>query len=417
LTAKRNVTCTSSLAIAGNAPQNRTKPENPMTNLKNSSRLSPATRAAQAMHALDPATGAVVPSLDMSTTFARDADYDLRQGYVYGRYGGPTTRQAETVLAALDESAGTLLFASGMAGFVALFETLDTGAHVVLPEVMYHGGLEWVRRLQEKRGLRVSLFDAGTDGALEQAVLPDTKLVWVESPTNPVWQVIDIARAAECAHAVGALLAVDSTVAPPCTTRALELGADISFQSATKYLNGHSDLTGGVLSFALNGPLFDEVTLVRKMQGAIMAPFEAWLLVRGIRTLYLRFERCSQNALAIAKHFHGHPLVDQVLYPGLPSHPGHEIAAHQMSDGFGGMLSLLVKGGEQAALDTARFTEVFFPATSLGGVESLIEHRKTVEGPHSLVAPNLLRLSVGIEALEDLQADLEQALERAHATP
>jgi len=375
--------------------------------------LSPATRAAQAMHSPDEETGAVVPAIELSSTFARDSDYQLRGGYVYGRNGGPTTAQAETVISSLDGSAASLLFGSGMAAFVALFETLENGDHVVLPQVMYHGGVTWVRRLEAKRGLRVTLFDATKADALRDAVRKDTALVWIESPTNPNWDIIDIAAAAEIAHNVGALLAVDCTVSPPVTTNALALGADIAFQSATKYLNGHSDITGGVLSLAKEGALLEELRLVRTLQGSIMAPFDAWLLIRGMRTLYLRYERASENALVIAKHFEGHAMIEAVLYPGLPSHPGHDVACRQMKAGFGGMLSLLIKGGEDAAHDVARHTQVFFPATSLGGVESLIEHRKTVEGPFSLVAANLLRLSVGIEDVRDLIADLEQALERA----
>ncbi len=375
--------------------------------------LSPATRAVQALHSLDTRTGAVVPGIEMASTFARDGNYDLPGDYVYGRYGGPTTAHAEAVIADLDGSAGSLLFSSGMAAFVALFETLDHGDHVVLPQVMYHGGLDWIRRLEAKRGIVVTLFDATDAGALARAVRATTRVVWIESPTNPTWDVIDVAAAAETAHAVGAILAVDCTVAPPCTMDTIALGADVAFQSATKYLNGHSDLTGGVLSLARSGPLLEELQLVRKMHGSVMAPFEAWLLIRGLRTLYVRFERASANALAIAEHFAGHPAVAAVLYPGLESHPGHDIAKRQMTGGFGGMLSLLLAGGEAAARDVARFCRVFFPATSLGGVESLIEHRKTVEGPHSLVAANLLRLSVGIENVDDLIGDLEQAMERA----
>lgn len=373
--------------------------------------LAPATRAAQAMHAMDERTGAVVPEIQLSSTYARNDDYELRAGYTYARYGNPTTSQAEKIISSLDGSAASLLFTAGMAAFVALFETLDSGDHVVLPMVMYHGGLDWVRRLEAKRGLQITQFDATDPNALENAIRPDTKLVWIESATNPSWDVIDIKAAADAAHAVGALLAVDCTVSPAVTLDTLALGADIAFQSATKYLNGHSDITGGVLSVAKDGPLLEELTQVRKMQGTTMAAFEAWLLIRGMRTLYLRFERASTNALAIATHFEKHPKIDAVLYPGLPSHPGHETAKRQMKHGFGGMMSLLLKDGEEAARNTATRTHLFFPATSLGGVESLIEHRKTVEGPESLVAPNLLRLSVGVEDVNDLINDIEQALD------
>lgn len=375
--------------------------------------LSPATRAVQALHAMDERTGAVVPSIDLATTFARDGDYQPRQSYIYGRDGGPTTKQAEAIVADLDGSGGTLLFGSGMAAVVALFETLDRGDHVVLPEIMYHGALDWVRRLRDKRGIEVTQFDATKDGALAAAMQKNTRLVWIETPTNPSWDVIDIAAAADIAHAAGAILAVDCTVAPPVTMQTLALGADVAFQSVTKYLNGHSDVLGGALSFAKSGPLLNEVTTIRKMLGSVMGGFEAWLLIRGLRTLYLRYERSSANALTLAQHFEGHAIIEAVLYPGLPSHPGHEVAKRQMQGGFGGMISLLLKGGEEQARDVARFTQLFFPATSLGGVESLIEHRKSVEGPHSKVAPNLLRLSVGIEDVRDLIADVQQALERS----
>jgi cystathionine gamma-synthase len=237
--------------------------------------------------------------------------------------------------------------------------------------------------------------------------------VWIETPTNPTWDVIDIAAAAEAAHAAGARLAVDCTVAPPCTTRALDLGADVVFHSGTKYLGGHSDLTAGVLCVARRDELWDELRLVRSLTGGVIAGFEAWLLIRGLRTLFLRYARASENALAIAEAMQRHPGVAHVLYPGLADHPGHAVAARQMTGGFGGMLSILVHGAEAQARDVARFAQVFIPATSLGGVESLIEHRRAVEGPDSTTPPTLLRLSVGIEDARDLIADLDQALERA----
>jgi cystathionine gamma-synthase len=257
----------------------------------------------------------------------------------------------------------------------------------------------------------LTLFDARDPGALERAVAahPPT-LVWLESPVNPTWDVIDIAAAAEVTHAAGGILAVDSTVAPPVTTRPLELGADIVVHSATKYLNGHSDVLGGVLVTARVTDRWEEVRRVRKLTGGIMAPFEAWLLVRGLRTLAIRFDRCSANALRIARHLEGHAGVERVLYPGLESHPGHEVARRQMTRGFGGMLSLLVRGDGADARGLATRLKLFTPATSLGGVESLVEHRRTVEGPDSLVPENLLRFSIGIEDPEDLIADLDAAL-------
>jgi cystathionine gamma-synthase len=372
--------------------------------------LSPATRAAQALRHVDPATGSITPPLDLSSTFARDADYAPRQAYIYAREGGPTVAHAEAVLADLDGAAASLAFASGMSAFTALTETLGRGDRVAAPRVMYHGGLTWLRRLAERRGIALTLFDPASPEALAEAVRPGTRLLWIEVPTNPTWDVIDIAAAAEAARRAGALLAADCTAAPPCTLRALELGADVAFHSGTKYLGGHSDLTAGILSFARRDALLDEVGAIRTLTGGIIKAFEAWLLIRGLRTLFLRYERASASALAIARRFERHSAVERVLYPGLPSHPGHAIARRQMTGGFGGMLSLLVEGGFDRARDVARSTRVFLPATSLGGVESLIEHRKSVEAPGSLVPDNLLRLSIGIEDPADLIADLEQAL-------
>ncbi|MEL6427046.1 MAG: PLP-dependent aspartate aminotransferase family protein, partial [Pseudomonadota bacterium] len=263
------------------------------------------------------------------------------------------------------------------------------------------------------RGIEVTFYDAGVPDALAAAIRPgQTRMVWVETPTNPNWQITDIAAAADVAHSAGARLIVDATVSPACTTRALDLGADLVFQSATKYLNGHSDITGGGLSVATVDPWWEEIRDVRTLQGTAMAAFEAWLLIRGLRTLHLRFDRASASALALAAHFQGHPALRGVLYPGLPNHPGHAIAARQMTGGFGGMLSILASS-EGAARKIASHTQVMLPATSLGGVETLIEHRMAVEPPGSAVAPELLRISVGIEAVEDLIADLEQAIERA----
>lgn len=376
--------------------------------------LSPATRAAQALRHIDPVTGAVTPGIDLSSTYARDEDYAPRQSYIYARDGGPTVALAEEILADLDGAAAALVFNSGMAAMVALLETLRTGDHVAAPRIMYHGGLAWLRRISERRGIEVTFFDATEPGALEAALRPGrTRLLWIESPTNPTWDIIDIRAAADAAHAAGARLAVDCTAAPPCTTLALALGADLVFHSATKYMAGHSDITAGVLGTARRDALWEEITQVRTLQGGVIAAFEAWLLIRGIRTLFLRYERASSNALALAEHFARARGVARVRYPGLPNHPGHAVAARQMTGGFGGMLSIETRGTYEQAQKVARSTQVFIPATSLGGIESLIEHRKAIEGPASAVPETLLRISTGIEAAQDLIADLEQALERA----
>jgi cystathionine gamma-synthase len=373
--------------------------------------LSPRSLAAQAGQFIDPATGAITPPVHPSTTFARDADYAPIGETTYSRYHNPTYDQVEPLAASLDEGTEALVFSSGMAAIAALFETVNTGQHMVAPSVMYHGAQDWLWRISEKRGIALSLFDPVDPGALDRAIRPgETAIVWIETPVNPTWDVIDIAAAAAAAHAAGAILAVDATVSTPVTTRPLALGADLVFHSGTKYLNGHSDVTAGLLVTGRADARWQEIKLVRGLMGGVLGPFEAWLLLRGLRTLFVRFEQASANALEIARHFEGHGKLEAVLYPGLESHPGHAIAKRQMTGGFGGMLSLLVKGDGEDAKGVATRTALFMPATSLGGVESLIEHRATIEGPRSQVPPNLLRLSVGIEDVRDLIADLEQAL-------
>ena len=376
------------------------------------SKYSLQTTLAQAGHYLDKETGAVTPPIQTSTTYARGQDYELIGDYIYSRYQNPTYDQVEQLATELDGGADAQLFSSGMAAIAAIFETVNTGQHIVAPKIMYHGAQDWLRRIAQKRNIGLTLFDATDPSALRQAIKPGkTAIVWIETPTNPTWDVIDIADAAAAAHAAGAVLGVDGTVSPPITTRALDLGADIAFHSATKYLNGHSDVTAGILVTAKTDTRWEEIKFVRTHVGGVLGAFESWLLLRGMRTLALRFERASHNALQIARHLEGHPKLEAVLYPGLASHPGHEIAKRQMINGFGGMLSLCIKGGATAAKALATRLKLFVPATSLGGVESLVEHRASVEGPLSQVQPNLLRLSVGIEAVDDLIADLMQALD------
>ena len=368
------------------------------------------TLLTQAGHFIDPQTGAIVPPIHPSTTYARDGRYEL-QGFEYSRDANPTGRRVEEVLAMLEGAEDALVFGSGLAGVSTFFETVRTGERVVAPRVMYHGAADWLRRLAERRGVEVTFFDATERAALERAVQAgETAVVWIEPSVNPTWDVIDVRAAAEAAHAAGAVLAVDATVTPAVTLRALDLGADIVFHSGTKYLAGHSDVTAGVLATRAVDARWEEIRHARTLMGGVLGPFECWLLLRGMRTLHLRYERQAANAMAIARHFEHHPKLKAVLYPGLESHPGHEVAARQMRGGFGAMLSLLVAGNADDAKGVATRTRLFVPATSLGGVESLIEHRATVEGPNSIVPANLLRLSVGIERVDELIADLEQAL-------
>ena len=374
-------------------------------------KLADATVLAQAGHAVDPTTGALVPPLHMATTFGRDTENELIGDYLYSRYQNPTVVHAEQLLAGLEGGAEALLFASGLAAAAAVYETVESGAHVVAPTIMYHGAQDWLRRITSRRGIGLTLFDATDPEALGQALREgETSLVWIESPVNPTWDVIDIRAAAYRAHEAGAILAVDCTVASPMTTRALELGADLVFHSATKYLNGHSDVLAGVLVTPEANKLWEELQLIRRLSGGVLGAHDAWMLIRGLRTLPLRFERASRSALQIARHLEGHPELEAVLYPGLESHPGHDVAQRQMTNGFGALMSILVNGSAEEALAVTGRLGVFVRATSLGGVESLAEHRASVEGPHSLVPPNLVRLSIGIEDPADLIADLERAL-------
>jgi cystathionine gamma-synthase len=376
-----------------------------------SMKLQPETLAAQGLGWTDETTKAVVPPVHFSTTFLRDPDNQYRTGYSYARPKSPSFEQPEALLAALEGGAECLIFASGMAAATAVFLALKPGDHVIAPRVMYWGLRKWLQTYAVEWGLVVEFVDGGSADAIAAAVKPGrTKLIWIESPANPTWVVTDIAAAADIAHRAGARLAIDSTVATPVLTQPLALGADIVMHSATKYLNGHSDVVAGALVTAKQDEFWERITAVRANLGAIPGSLEAWLLLRGMRTLYLRVERACRSAQRVAEHFADHPRVGSVLYPGLPDHPGHAIAARQMSGGFGGMLSIRVAAGEAAAITTAARVKLWKRATSLGSVESLVEHRASIEGAGTPAPPDLLRLSVGIEDAGDLIDDLDQAL-------
>jgi cystathionine gamma-synthase len=374
--------------------------------------LDPATFTAQGLHYVDPLTGSVVPPVLPSTTFARNKDYELvAEGHSYARDENPSYRPAEDLLMRLEGGTDSLLFSSGMAAAAAVIQSLQPGDHIVVPKVMYWGLRNWMMAFCSQWGLDLEQFDsANPDDLADKVIAERTALVWVETPCNPTWDIIDIETAAEIAHSAGASLAVDSTVATPVLTRPIEYGADIVMHSATKYLNGHADVVAGALVTAREDELWEKICSNRAEIGAIPGAFEAWLLQRGMRTLFLRVRHASVSAMTIAQHFENHSKIETVLYPGLESHPGHEIARKQMSGGFGGMLSLRIKGGQDAALRMISKCEVFIRATSLGGVESLIEHRYSIEGPSSPIPKDLIRVSVGAESVDDLIADLEQAL-------
>jgi cystathionine gamma-synthase len=375
------------------------------------SKLRPETVAAQGGGAIDAATGAVVPPIQIATTYIRDPDLQYRRGFSYGRPDTPTVRQAEAVLQALESAQACLMFGSGMAAATTAFLALERPAHVVAPTVMYWALKKWLAEDALGLGIEASFVDATSSQAVAEAIRQGrTRMVWIETPANPLWSISDIEALAAIAHDAGALLAVDSTVATPVLTRPLALGADIVMHSATKYLNGHSDVLAGALVFACKDAVLENAARVRSNLGAVLGPFEASLLLRGMRTLHLRVRHASASALHLARHFAQDPRIVEVLYPGLQSHAGHAIAARQMQGGFGGMLSVRIKAGEGAAVRAAADVKVWKHATSLGGVESLLEHRASVEGPGTPCPPDLLRLSVGLEDVGDLVSDLEQAL-------
>ena len=373
--------------------------------------LAPASLAAQALGHVDPRSRTLVPGIEPATTFLRDPDGGYASGRIYGRADNPTFEPAEALLSELEQGVASLLFASGTAAALAPFQALEPGGHVVIPRAMYWALRAWIVEQAQRWGLEVELVDTTDLDALASAVRPGrTKLVWLETPSNPLWEISDIAGAAEIAHRAGARLAIDSTVATPVLTRPLSLGADLVMHSATKYLNGHSDVIAGTLTTATDDAWWARLKTIRARQGGVLGSFEAWLLLRGMRTLYLRVRQSCASAQQIAERFASHPAVAEVLYPGLPDFPGHALAARQMTGGFGGMLSIRVHGGEATAVATAARVSLWKRATSLGGVESLIEHRASIEGPTSPVPDDLLRLSVGIEEPEDLIADLASAL-------
>ncbi len=374
----------------------------------------PRTVAAQALGLVEPTTKAVVPPLHLATTFVRDPDNQYRSGYAYGRPDNATTRHAEAVLASLEDAHEAVLLGSGMAAATAIVLALPGPSHIVASQVMYWAFRHWLTHEAPRLGHQVDFADSTDLAAIAAAIKPGaTKLVYIETPGNPLWTISDIAAIAGLAHAAGALVAVDSTVATPVFTRPLRLDADLVMHSASKYLNGHSDVIAGMVATARPGEIWERVKAVRTQLGAIIGPFEAWLLLRGLRTLDVRVKTQAATAMQIATRLARHAGISHVLYPGLPYHPGHAVAARQMTGGFGAMLSIRLAGGERAAIAAAAAVRLWKRATSLGGVESLVEHRASVEAAGSPCPPDLLRLSVGLEDPDDLMADLEQALAAA----
>jgi len=373
--------------------------------------LNAQTLVAQGVASVSSPYREILPPIHMATTYERAADGSYPGGRIYARADNPTFDPVEALIAALESAQAALVFSSGQAAAAAVFQALAPGDVALVPRNMYWGLRKWLQSFAASWGLRVEFYvnDCLDDlAAITRARRP--KLIWVETPANPTWDVTDIAAACTIAREVGALVAVDSTCATPLLTRPLALGADIVMHSATKYLNGHSDVVAGALACRRDDALWQRIRYIRSAGGAILGPLEAWLLLRGMRTLHLRVTTASASAMALAQALSGHPRLSHVLYPGLPGNPGHAIAARQMSGGFGAMMSLRLAAGEAAARIFTNRLRLFKQATSLGSVESLAEHRASVEGPDTLCPADLVRLSVGIEHTQDLLIDIEQAL-------
>jgi cystathionine gamma-synthase len=375
----------------------------------NSTRLE--TRAIHAGRRPDPITGAVTPNLTLSTTFERAADGSLPSGYNYSRLDNPNRRSLEQTLAALEGGVDALAFSSGQAATAAVFQALGSGGRALLPDDLYHGTRALAQSFYADRGWEVAFIDFSDLAAVEAALQQPTQLVWVETPSNPRLKITDLAAVGRLARAAGALVVADNTWASPVLTQPLFHGAHVVLHSTTKYLGGHSDALGGALVFGPDAPdvLVARMREWQRLGGAVPAPFDCWLLQRSIATLPVRMRAQCATAERLAAWLVADPRVEQVNFPGLASHPGAAVAKRQMA-APGAMISLLVSGGFAAASAVAGRVQLITRATSLGGVESLIEHRKLAEGPNSSTPDNLLRLSVGLEHVDDLIADLDQAL-------
>jgi cystathionine gamma-synthase len=373
--------------------------------------LKSRTRLAQALGAGDPTTRALVPPIHMSATYVRDPDNQYGAGFVYGRTDNASVQQVEALIAALETAEDAVTFASGMAAAAAVILAFEKPIHIVASRVMYWGFRSWLRNI-ERYGHSITFVATSDLRAVRDAVRPgQTGLFWIETPSNPLWTMTDIGAISEIAHNANALLCVDSTIATPIFTRPIAHGADLVVHSATKYLNGHSDVVAGALATARVDDFWERIRHARSEAGAVLGPFDAWLLMRGMRTLDIRVREQARTAALLAARLADHPSLSSVLYPGLPTHPGYEIAERQMVGGFGGMLSIRLVGGETAALTTTASVQVWRRATSLGGVESLIEHRASIEGTGTPCPRDLLRLSVGLEDIDDLYFDLARALQ------
>lgn len=369
------------------------------------------TLAVHAGHSVDPATGAVVAPIHLSTTFEREADGSYPHGFLYSRNHNPNRNSLESALAALEGGSSGAAFGSGLAAVTAIIQGLQPGDHVLAPADIYHGTANVLKHLFAKWQVSASFVQMTDLDAVRQAMRPQTRLVWIETPSNPLLQCVDIAAVADIAHRGGARAVADNTFASPALQQPLALGCDAVMHSTTKYLGGRSDVLGGAVVTRHDDQAFADLRTAQLFGGAVPSPFDCWLVMRSLPTLPYRMQAHCANALRVAQFLHQHPKVSAVHYPGLESSAFHRLAKQQMS-GFGGMLSFETRSGKDAAMAVAANVAVFTRATSLGGVESLIEHRASIEGPDSKTPQGLLRVSVGLEHADDLIEDLAQALER-----
>lgn len=372
-------------------------------------KLKPETRAIKNLSHL-PESKPVSPAIHLSTTYERSEDGSYTNDFVYSRMNNPNRQALENSIAELEGGDSCLAFSSGMAAINAVLQSLKSGDHVIIPDDVYFTIYALLSEVLETWGLEFSLVDMSNVSDVKRAVKPNTALIWVETPSNPQLKLTDIAGIAEIAHSNNTLLAVDNTWPSPVLQRPIELGADIVVHSTTKYFGGHSDVLGGCIVFKEDNELSNKAARIQALAGAVPSPFDCWLISRGITTMHLRVKAQTESAMKLAQFLENHPSIEKVNYPGLESHPQHSIAIKQMKDGFGAMVSVLVDGDETRALSISNKLELFTRATSLGGVESLVEHRRSVEGEKSKTPLNLLRISVGLEHVNDLIEDWDQAL-------
>jgi cystathionine gamma-synthase len=372
--------------------------------------MHPDTQSVHSGRSIDPSTGALVPPLHLSTTFERDTDGSYPQGYVYGRSDNPNRQALEIALATLEQGESAATFGSGSVATFSLLQALKAGDHVVAPKNVYFGIQEILAKILAPWGLQYTLVDTTDLGAVEGALQDNTRLILIETPSNPQLAITDIQAVADVAHRAKAHLACDNTIPSPVLQNPLHHGADFVIHATTKYLAGHSDVIGGAVITKTANPLFNQLRLIQSVGGAVPSPFDCWLTLRGLQTLAVRVKAQSQSAMAIAQWLQDHPKVERVLYPGLDEHPGYAIAQQQMAGGYGGLLSVLVRGGQTTALAMAAQVKLFVRATSFGGPHSTLEHRASIEAPGTGTPENLLRLSIGLEHPQDLIEDLDQAL-------